>query len=653
MKKILAMTAVAAFALGASSAVNGDELLNGTTFVDLTVGEKLNIDYDDAGLTLGERYWSVDDTSKDLDCVITNGVIQLPSGVERPAQWQNTDDGETSKYLLVEAERDNRLYRNINSASDSNVPQPIGEGLYFDSLVQFTATDTLPEVSTGDKLVVWLYGGEADSNDVLGLGEEGKVSTNLVVTAGYVNGDATTPTNYVVTLPAGVTVGPNSWHRLTIKAIANITTFGASVSESAVGGFVIYIDGQAVTSDETKGDFTNLGGLTTDATNLGNKLFPSLVEAGAAAATLTSVAFEGTGAIDDLVFTTTDPFPEAAAETFTLTATAPNGTFGLYSDYDCQIPITGSSPWTLAVPTETPAKIYASFTPDTGYNFVSATLGNAVLTPEEDGGTYYFELDISGVQADSTLALVITTTNGEVVPTFALTLTQGTGTTLSAVVDAQPAGATVESNKTVTITATISDSTAYENLVLEVGGVDVTDQLVNGQYSFTMTAATTVATSATAKQQPSSDYKVVIAGSDVTLNLTSADITALEAAGLTTVTEVNEFLAGDFNSTTKNWEVLFLGLNPQDSDALDDFKVASIAIVDGKVVVTMADGITLQTGRGVDITLNVYGSDDLVNWGSTPLATATNETTISAITPGLGETKKFYKVEVEFSATTP
>jgi hypothetical protein len=77
----------------------------------------------------------------------------------------------------------------------------------------------------------------------------------------------------------------------------------------------------------------------------------------------------------------------------------------------------------------------------------------------------------------------------------------------------------------------------------------------------------------------------------------------------------------------------------------------TLTVANGKVTVTMADGITLQTNRGVDITLNVYGSDDLVNWGSTPLATATNTTTIPDITPALGETKKFYKVEVSFAAT--
>ena len=67
----------------------------------------------------------------------------------------------------------------------------------------------------------------------------------------------------------------------------------------------------------------------------------------------------------------------------------------------------------------------------------------------------------------------------------------------------------------------------------------------------------------------------------------------------------------------------------------------------------MSDDLTLMTGRGVDIVLKVLGSDDLSTWDTTnPLATATNTLTIPAITPAANETKKFYKVVVEFAASS-
>ena len=48
----------------------------------------------------------------------------------------------------------------------------------------------------------------------------------------------------------------------------------------------------------------------------------------------------------------------------------------------------------------------------------------------------------------------------------------------------------------------------------------------------------------------------------------------------------------------------------------------------------------------------VIGSNDLSTWDTTnPLATVTNSLEIPDITPALGETKKFYKVVVEFAKT--
>jgi len=334
MKKLIAMTVVATFAIGASSAINGAELQDdsGTTFADLTVGNTLGglvaeggipLTYDDMGGTEGGQFWFSEIVDEAVG-VISNGTITVPD-VGRPAMWTNSAD--TEKFLAIDAEK--RLCRSILSqeARDSSgLPTvtntvDIGDGgLFFDSMVQFTAADAVPHPEDGDKLVVWLYGGDADSEDVLGLGEQGKISTNLVVTAGFVDGTSTVVSNYVVGIAGGVSIAPNTWHRLTIKAIKNISAQGESIQTRMIGGFVVYIDGQAVRHGGLTGDFTNVGGMTADAKALGTTLFPSLVPAGSAAQIMSCVAFQGNGAVDDISFTTTAPeFATTVIETFDFT----------------------------------------------------------------------------------------------------------------------------------------------------------------------------------------------------------------------------------------------------------------------------------------------------------------------------------------------
>ena len=159
------------------------------------------------------------------------------------------------------------------------------------------------------------------------------------------------------------------------------------------------------------------------------------------------------------------------------------------------------------------------------------------------------------------------------------------------------------------------------------------------------------------------DYKVVIDDSDVVITPQAGDLAALQAAivagggtlDVTDVAAVNAALAAPIPGTSPaipSWQALFLGVAPT-TNGLEQVAIESITIENGTVTVAMSDDLTLMTGRGVDIVLKVLGSDDLSTWGSTPLATATNTLTIPAITPAQGETKKFYKVVVEFAATPP
>ena len=152
-------------------------------------------------------------------------------------------------------------------------------------------------------------------------------------------------------------------------------------------------------------------------------------------------------------------------------------------------------------------------------------------------------------------------------------------------------------------------------------------------------------------------YKVVIDGSDVTIMPQAGDLEAIGQAlpglDVNNPTAVNTVLATPIEGTGTPgipvWQALFLGVAPT-TNGLEQVAIKSVTIENGTVTVAMSDDLTLMTGRGVDIVLKVLGSDDLSTWDTTtPLATATNTLTIPAITPAANETKKFYKVVVDFA----
>lgn len=468
-KTLLALTAAASCAFIAKAGV-----LNQTGFETYDVtgqyGNNLNAVLDDNGGMNGQVYWLYSANGGLTESVITNyeqgAAYQYGEG-NASIMVGAASDSPGNKFLSVDA-TDAKLIRTINAADSSQGTadsKAIGEGLFFDSLVQFTATDQPPVPEEGDKLVVWLYGNDDETSNALGLDDP--LTTNLVVTAGLVDGMATSATNYVVTLPAGVTVEPGSWHRLTIKAYANITKFGAGAEgadEAKIGGFVVYIDGQPATCTASKGDFTNVGGLTDAATALGDKLFPSLISAGSAALTLTGVAFDGTGAIDDITFTDVDPFPEAAAETFTLTVTAANGTVGVYSDAEASDDIEGDGSYQVPLALET---VYVTFMPATGYTVTAATFAGAPISVPELStlNDYFFELAVpAGTASGDTLALVLTTSGGGEVPSVAVSVTGGANATAAWTVDnvaVQTAPATLNRGQMYSVTFTANEGYAF------------------------------------------------------------------------------------------------------------------------------------------------------------------------------------------------
>lgn len=304
MKKLLlAMTAIASLAFISKATTLLEP--TGTSFESLAVDTALDIAKADDGTTDGTKYWLYDGSSAaeaevDTGCVIKAADYSGYTG-SKPAIAPETD----AKALGIEA--DKRLTRTITGVNGE--PVDIGSGIYFDTMVQFTATDTAPTPSADDKLIVWLYGSD-DAEALFGA------TTGLVVTAGHVTGSAqtSTPSNYIVSA-TGIDVQPNTWHRLTIKSIADIG------DNDGVAGFVVFIDGVPMTCSDEKGDNDSVfGALNSVAAKWNNTgaLFPSLVVGTLTAQKLSSVALEGTGMIDDISFTSVAPQFAKDSDFFTI-----------------------------------------------------------------------------------------------------------------------------------------------------------------------------------------------------------------------------------------------------------------------------------------------------------------------------------------------
>lgn len=298
MKKLLiAMTAIASLAfISKAEAIN-----SGTTFENYA-GD-FGADKDDRGGNNGTFWYTAGSQS---DCgTLTNTDYTASYTGEVPA-IHTTETDNTPTALAVEAEQ--RLERGIANYSGGFAPQDIGSGIYFDTMVQFTATDIAPTPSQDDKLIVWLYGSD-DAEALFGA------TTSLVVTAGYLQaGDIPVASNYVVSV-SGVTVEPNSWHRLTIKAIEKVAD-----TVTAPCGFVVFIDGKEATNTEVK--WSGESCLATPSAVAGvwagkNALFPALVDY--SSRQLSAVALEGTGMIDDISFTSVAPDFARDGNLFTLT----------------------------------------------------------------------------------------------------------------------------------------------------------------------------------------------------------------------------------------------------------------------------------------------------------------------------------------------
>ena len=342
MKKlIISMVATASIALVAKA---DGALRNATSFENLDVGpitEANQLRDEDDNI-----YWTGYSADSDLvvkELGVEGGLHAKPEGLARPLT------GDDAKALAIDV--DTPLARNIATAKGKGVPQNIGTGLYFDSMVQFTATDTPPDVTPGDKLIVWLR------EEVTSEEEGGSSTYKLCVTAAKLDVEAKPTANVFVSDKA---IEPDSWHRLTIAMSSE--QFG-DVTGLMVTKFRVYVDSEPVL------DGVDLYSLVSyqETDHNPNKI--------------TSVSFQGKGAIDDLVWTDEDPYAiDAVVLTVNVKDDAKVSTWKWsYSNFE-EAMVRGEN--SLTVPASVNS-IMISCTLENGYNLTAAG-----FTSGENDGDY-------------------------------------------------------------------------------------------------------------------------------------------------------------------------------------------------------------------------------------------------------------------------
>jgi len=280
MKKLMIALSAAALAFGLRADVEVT-VLNGTSFEGSQEGAVTaqNPIVDDAGVT-----WDTTDEAATLN-ITAYGDDKYGYSKPDNARLENKFDAQ-DKYLNLKTAFGKPLTRTIDipMASDTDA------GVYFDSLVKFTACDEAPDAGsyTNAKIIVWALEDDA-----------GNATLNVSAVGGNFN--------------VG-TIDCSAWHRLTIKSFSRVNTSGR-----AVGGFAIFVDGVAkMCQDEDYESRSTIAGIEADLTNNAKEFFKAdnlylaLGNGSDDYQKIKSVGFDGQGCIDDVAFTATSPITAAA-----------------------------------------------------------------------------------------------------------------------------------------------------------------------------------------------------------------------------------------------------------------------------------------------------------------------------------------------------
>ena len=294
-KPLTAMLSALLLALSAQADVT---FPYGTSFENFTEGQELDLKLGDDGRRENCHWWGIDRFSTETKIKAYEGDA-YPAA--RPEQFSASGQ---NLYLSIDGT--DKIYRTIDANSGEKPFRAVGidDGFYCDMLVKFSVGPRVQEDEPDDKLVVWVQQREADGS--------GAGATNLMIEAGYVMENGQTRTNsYAVTALGGVPLPGafdfSAWHRLTVKAIEEITIDPFN----GAAGFVVFIDGQLATCTAPRGDegsyFDELNPLARKWAEKGG-LYPSRLSARRVGSqSLAAVCFVGCGAVDDLSFTRVAP----------------------------------------------------------------------------------------------------------------------------------------------------------------------------------------------------------------------------------------------------------------------------------------------------------------------------------------------------------
>lgn len=401
MKKLLfgVLTAFGV-ALGANAAIGTNE----TTFEtdDTTVSVQ-----EDKSLLTG-TYWSVD--GKEPGVATTSKVMAYEGSERSLKKTVNSDYGEVTDKGMTNEAGVNYLQIDADSVLLRNNKVTLDGSYYIDTMVKFTATDLSDkqmeeEIATGEKIVVWMYKGEADPAPVL------KVAGGFVES--ITSGNSVSKKTYT----AVGSYNEGTWYRLSVKAISD-----PFKSVSGVVSFVVCINGTPLTYVGYAIATSDISGSLvpkTEYRDFANNLIPSRVQ-GAGATELAGLGFKGNGAVDNILFS-------AAAPCNALK----DGSKVVFFEVNGKSYVTFQEALTAALASETPATIKLADDLDFANMTAALSIDWSKVTPFEVATTVVLDLngktipvlnetdgtsiDINGGQAKNGTIKIISSTGNAIV----------------------------------------------------------------------------------------------------------------------------------------------------------------------------------------------------------------------------------------------
>ena len=209
--------------------------------------------------------------------------------------------GAARRDSLFKGETLNNNFLKLETGTNSLARGIDANQVYFDQLVKFTGYEEDPAIADGTKIAVWL---SAIESDATATPDPIEGETNLYVTVG--TGTAATK---VQIDPASVDLtefAVDTWYRITIKSLGDVIENKTDYGVETQAGFVVFINGKQAEIVDKQAYHAYAGAFSAAAKALydDGKLFTAIDTSDAVLAT---VAYQGIGGVDDIVFSQEAP----------------------------------------------------------------------------------------------------------------------------------------------------------------------------------------------------------------------------------------------------------------------------------------------------------------------------------------------------------